>query len=180
MGVFYVDTKKAARYSALSGLVKGSIPSGVIHNINDPGSPVKGVSCRSSETSSGIYWNGKIPPRRKPLLLKGVRQCGKTWTLKHFGEKHFANAVEFSFDRDPGLASFFSGAYDAKRIISRLSAYCGQKIVPQETLVIFDEIQSCPNALNSLKYFCEDAPEYAIAAAGTACKIAVRRVYYPR
>ena len=115
----------------------------------------------------------KDSPRRKPLLLKGVRQCGKTWTLKHFGEKHFANVVEFTFDKDPGLASFFSGAYDAKRILSRLSAYCGQMIVPQETLVIFDEIQTCPNALNALKYFCEDAPEYAIAAAGSLIGLAL-------
>ena len=115
----------------------------------------------------------KDSPRRKPLLLKGVRQCGKTWTLKHFGEKHFANVVEFTFDKDPGLASFFSGAYDAKRILSRLSAYCGEKIVPQETLVIFDEIQTCPNALNALKYFCEDAPEYAIAAAGSLIGLAL-------
>ena len=109
----------------------------------------------------------KKSPRRKPLLLKGVRQCGKTWLLKHFGERHFANAVEFTFDKDPGLASFFAGAYDVRKMISRLSAYCGQKIVPQETLIIFDEIQTCPDALNSLKYFCEDAPEYAIAAAGS-------------
>ena len=115
----------------------------------------------------------KDSPRRKPLLLKGVRQCGKTWTLKHFGEKHFANVVEFTFDKDPGLASFFSGACDAKRILSRLSAYCGEKIVPQETLVIFDEIQTCPNALNALKYFCEDAPEYAIAAAGSLIGLAL-------
>ena len=118
-----------------------------------------------------LEWKGS--PRRKPLLLKGVRQCGKTWALKHFGEKHFANVVEFTFDKDPGLASFFSGAYDAKRILSRLSAYCGKKIVPQETLVIFDEIQTCPNALNALKYFCEDAPEYAIAAAGSLIGLAL-------
>ena len=118
-----------------------------------------------------LEWKGS--PRRKPLLLKGVRQCGKTWTLKHFGEKHFANVVEFTFDKDPGLASFFSGAYDAKRILSRLSAYCGKKIVPQETLVIFDEIQTCPNALNALKYFCEDASEYAIAAAGSLIGLAL-------
>ena len=118
-----------------------------------------------------VEW--KDSSHRKPLLLKGVRQCGKTWTLKHFGEKYFANTVEFTFDKDPGLASFFSGAYDARRIISRLSAYCGKKIVPQETLVIFDEIQTCPDALNSLKYFCEDAPEYAIAAAGSLIGLAL-------
>ena len=115
----------------------------------------------------------KNSPRRKPLLLKGVRQCGKTWLLKHFGERYFANVVEFTFDKDPGLASFFSGAYDVRKIISRLSAYCGEKIVPQETLIIFDEIQTCPDAVNSLKYFCEDAPEYAVAAAGSLIGLAL-------
>ena len=124
-----------------------------------------------------VEWKDSL--HRKPLLLKGVRQCGKTWTLRHFGEKYFANTVEFTFDKDPGLASFFSGAYDARRIISRLSAYCGQKIVPQETLVIFDEIQTCPDALNSLKYFCEDAPEYAIAAAGSLIGLHPQRVPLP-
>ncbi len=115
----------------------------------------------------------KISSRRKPLLLKGVRQCGKTWILKHFGEKYFANMVEFNFDKDPGLTSFFSGTYDTKRIISQLSAYSGKKIVPNETLVLFDEIQTCPNALYALKYFCEDAPEYAIAAAGSLIGLAL-------
>ena len=64
----------------------------------------------------------KESPLRKPLLLKGVRQCGKTWILKHFGEKHFASVVTFNFDRDSRLASFFAGAYDPQRIISQLSA----------------------------------------------------------
>ena len=115
----------------------------------------------------------KNSPRRKPLLLKGVRQCGKTWILKHFGEKYFANTVLFNFDHDPALASFFSGTYAPRKIISRLSAYCGQKISPQDTLIVFDEIQTCPNALNALKYFCEDAPEYAVAAAGSLIGLAL-------
>ena len=115
----------------------------------------------------------KDSPRRKPLLLKGVRQCGKTWILKHFGEKYFADVVDFNFDKDPGLASFFSGTYDAGSILSRLSAYCGRKIAPRETLILFDEIQTCPNALNALKYFCEDAPEYAVAAAGSLIGLAL-------
>ncbi|MCI5780049.1 MAG: AAA family ATPase [Lentisphaeria bacterium] len=118
-----------------------------------------------------VEW--KDSPRRKPLLLNGVRQCGKTWALKHFGEEHFADAVDFNFDKDPGLASFFTGACDVRRIISQLSVYCGRKIVPRETLIIFDEIQTCPNALNSLKYFCEDAPEYAVAAAGSLIGLAL-------
>ncbi len=121
--------------------------------------------------SNLLAW--KNSPRRKPLLLKGVRQCGKTWLLKHFGAKHFSDVVEFNFDKDPGLMSFFSGTYDVQRIVSQLSSYCGKRIVPQETLVIFDEIQTCPDALNSLKYFCEDAPEYTIAAAGSLIGLAL-------
>lgn len=109
----------------------------------------------------------KDSPRRKPLILKGVRQCGKTWILRHFGATSFTNTVEFNFDRDDALASFFAGAFDVKQILSQLSAYSGQRIVPQETLIIFDEIQTCPRALNALKYFCEDAPEYAIVSAGS-------------
>lgn len=110
---------------------------------------------------------------RKPLLLKGVRQCGKTWILKHFGEKFFANVVDFNFDKDPALAALFAGAYDPRKIIAQLSAYSGQRITPRDTLIIFDEIQNCPNALNSLKYFCEDAPEFMVAAAGSLIGIAL-------
>ncbi len=109
----------------------------------------------------------KKSPMRKPLLLKGVRQCGKSWILRYFGKNYFENAVEFSFDKDTDLASFFEGRLDVRRILSNLSAYVGQPIVPEKTLVVFDEIQTCPRALSSLKYFCEDAPEYYIASAGS-------------
>ena len=115
----------------------------------------------------------KESPFRKPLLLKGVRQCGKTWILKHFGKKYFAKTVDFNFDKESELASFFAGTYDPRKIIIQLSAYCGQKITPHDTLIIFDEIQTCPNALNALKYFCEDAPEYAVAAAGSLIGLAL-------
>ncbi len=112
-----------------------------------------------------IQW--KDSKYRRPLLLKGVRQCGKSWILKYFGSKCFSNYVEFNFEKHPELFSFFDGPYDVSRILTNLSAYSGHRIVPQDTLVIFDEVQLCPRALNSLKYFCEDAPEYAIAAAGS-------------
>ena len=115
----------------------------------------------------------KNSPRRKPLLLKGVRQCGKSWILEHFGKENFTNTVSFNFERTPELASFFGGAYEPQRILTNLSAYSGQRILAQETLVIFDEIQTCPRALNSLKYFCEEAPEYAIASAGSLIGIAL-------
>ncbi len=109
----------------------------------------------------------KNSTRRKPLLLKGVRQCGKSWVLNHFGQSRFSNVVSLNFDKDPELNGFFEGSYEPRRILSALSAYTHEKILPQETLLIFDEIQACPRALNSLKYFCEDASEYAIAAAGS-------------
>ncbi len=115
----------------------------------------------------------KNSSRRKPLLLRGVRQCGKSWILKKFGETHFTNYVVFNFEQNPELASFFDGAYEPKRILTNLSAFCGERILQQETLIIFDEIQNCPRALNSLKYFCENAPEYAIAAAGSLIGIAL-------
>ena len=122
-------------------------------------------------TKQLIEW--KNSSRRKPLLLKGVRQCGKSWILEHFGKSNFDNVVSFNFEKNPELSTFFSGAYEPQRILTNLSAYCGQRIIPNATLVIFDEIQTCPRALNSLKYFCEEAPEYAIASAGSLIGIAL-------
>lgn len=120
-----------------------------------------------------VQW--KDSKYRKPLLLKGVRQCGKSWILKYFGNNFFSDYVEFNFEKHPELVSFFDGPYDVTRILTNLNAYSGHRIVPQETLVIFDEVQLCPRALNSLKYFCEDAPEYSIAAAGSLIGLAVAK-----
>ena len=100
---------------------------------------------------------------RKPLILNGVRQCGKTWLLKHFGQQCFDDVAYFNFEHDRAILSFFEGSYDPARIITQLSAFADKQIMPQKTLLIFDEIQVCPRAMVSLKYFCEDAPEYAIA-----------------
>ena len=116
-------------------------------------------------TAALLRW--KASARRKPLLLKGVRQCGKTWLLTHFGKEHFDSCAYFNFDRQQGLSSLFDGDYDPAQLLLRLSAFSGQQLVPGNTLIVFDEIQLCPRALNSLKYFCEEAPEYAIAAAGS-------------
>jgi len=112
-----------------------------------------------------IRW--KNSTRRKPLILNGVRQCGKTWLLKEFGARAFDDTAYLNFERDGNLASFFQGTYEPTIILRNLSAYIGRAIVPGGTLLIFDEIQRCPRALNSLKYFCEEAPEYAIASAGS-------------
>lgn len=103
---------------------------------------------------------------RKPLVLKGARQVGKTWALRDFGERCFARTAYFNFDSDPDLVQIFD-VKDPHETIRLLEYVAGFKFVPDETLVVFDEIQQCPNALNSLKYFKEDAPEYFIVAAGS-------------
>ena len=117
----------------------------------------------------------KNAPNRKPLIVNGVRQCGKTWLLKEFGKKEFASALYFNFERDPGLSAFFEGVLDPRTIIRKLEIYAATEVVPEKTLLIFDEIQTCPRALTSLKYFCEEAPEYFIAAAGSLLGISLTR-----
>lgn len=112
-----------------------------------------------------VKW--KNSTTRKPLILNGVRQCGKTWLLKEFGARAFDDAVYLNFERDKNLASFFQEAYEPTVILRNLGAYTGRTIAPDRTLLVFDEIQRCPRALNSLKYFCEETPEYAIASAGS-------------
>lgn len=112
-----------------------------------------------------VKWkNGK---NRKPLILKGARQVGKTSLLKLFGKKEFQDVAYFNFEERPELKSNFQHSKEVNRILQNLSVIHGKKIMPQETLIIFDEIQECNEALNTLKYFCENAPEYAIAAAGS-------------
>ena len=112
---------------------------------------------------------------RKPLILQGVRQVGKTWLLKHFGKEHFESIAYFNFDQQSELKQFFVTTKDTKRILQNLSLVHGKPILPQKTLVIFDEIQECNDALNALKYFCEDCPEYAIACAGSLLGVALSR-----
>ena len=109
----------------------------------------------------------KDNPHRKPLILQGARQVGKTYSLLEFGRNYYENVAYFNFDHDDGLAELFVHTKDPKRIIEQLSLANGKKINPSTTLIIFDEIQECPNALNSLKYFCEEAREYHVACAGS-------------
>lgn len=109
----------------------------------------------------------KDAPRRKPLVLNGARQVGKTWLLKEFGKTAFANVAYVSFDNNPQLSALFDEGYDLPRLLLGIQAETGVRITPEETLIIFDEIQECPKALTSLKYFCEQMPEQAIAAAGS-------------
>ena len=120
-----------------------------------------------------IKW--KDAPGRKPILLKGARQIGKTWAMETFGHECFEYCVKFDFDRQPELKSVFQTTKSPQRIIKELSLYCDQPIVAGRTLMIFDEIQECEEALNSLKYFCEDAPQYHIIAAGSLLGVAVKK-----
>ena len=109
----------------------------------------------------------KNSPDRKPLVLKGARQVGKTWLMKEFGEKEYVNYVYFNFDEEASLSSIFEANKSPHRIIELLSVLSGQMITPSDTLVIFDEVQECPSALNALKYFREKANDYHIIAAGS-------------
>lgn len=104
---------------------------------------------------------------RKPLLLFGARQTGKTWVLRKFGEQEFEHCAYFNFDEEVRLGELFEGSKDPNRIVEQLSHQVGFVITPVNTLFIFDEIQACPKAIESLKYFCEKAPDYAITAAGS-------------
>ncbi len=112
-----------------------------------------------------IAWKNQV--NRKPLLLNGARQVGKTHLLKTFGKAAFKNIAYFNFEEQPLLKQFFENNKDTEGIISNLSLVNGSTIKLEETLIIFDEIQECNEALNSLKYFNENAPRYAIVAAGS-------------
>ena len=111
--------------------------------------------------------NWKSSEERKPMILKGARQVGKTWLMKEFGRNYYESYVYFNFDAEDELKSVFAANKNPHRIIELLSMIAGKKIVPGETLIIFDEIQECPEALNALKYFKEDANDYHIIAAGS-------------
>lgn len=112
-----------------------------------------------------VEWKGS--ERRKPLIVNGARQVGKTWILKEFGKLHFESVAYVSLDKDERARRFFEPDLDPRRIVSSLSLYLDMDIDPGRTLVVLDEIQSCPAAITSLKYFCEDAQEYHVAAAGS-------------
>jgi len=118
-----------------------------------------------------IEW--KQNPNKKPLILQGVRQCGKTYLLKEFGSLYYSDVFYCKFDDDKSLAGFFELDLNPRRIIKDMSVFRGKDIKPQTTLIIFDEIQSCGKALTALKYFCEDAPEYHVIAAGSLLGVAV-------
>lgn len=117
----------------------------------------------------------KQSSHRKPLILQGVRQVGKTWILKEFGRQSYKNTAYFNFDESPEYQQFFETTKDVRRILQNLMLASAQQIVPEDTLIIFDEIQDCPNVINSLKYFCENAPEYHVACAGSLLGITLAK-----
>lgn len=120
-----------------------------------------------------IEWKRKR--NRKPLIIRGARQVGKTWIMKEFGRLHYENVVYINFDNNERMKQVFNLDMDIKRIISALKIESGKEIQPENTLLIFDEIQEVPKALTSLKYFYEENPEYHIVAAGSLLGVALHR-----
>ncbi|GHT45957.1 ATPase [Bacteroidia bacterium] len=120
-----------------------------------------------------IDWKNSYSPRM-PLVLQGARQIGKTYVLKEFGTKYYENVIYANFDSDVSLRGYFEGDLKPDRIIAILEEYFASTIHPQKTLIVFDEIQECPRALTSLKYFAEAAPQYDIIAAGSLLGVALK------
>ena len=112
-----------------------------------------------------LKWKNR--PNHKPLIIQGIRQVGKTWLMKEFGRLHYKNTAYIRFEKNERMAKLFSGDLDAENLIAGLEMEVRQKITPGSTLIIFDEIQACPNVLVSLKYFNENIPQYDIVAAGS-------------
>lgn len=115
----------------------------------------------------------KTSKRRKPLIIEGARQVGKTWLMKEFGEQAYENTIYINFDSNSRMAELFASDLDIERLIMGLELYSGRKINPENTLLIFDEVQEVPRALASLKYFYENAPQYHIVCAGSLLGIAL-------
>ena len=115
----------------------------------------------------------KKKPNRKPLIIQGARQVGKTWLMKEFGSQEYENTVYLNFDVDERLSALFEQNIDPAKIISSIELLMGEKIDAARTLIVFDEVQEVPRALTSLKYFCEQAPEYNIVCAGSLLGVAL-------
>ena len=110
-------------------------------------------------------WNALS--RRKPLILEGARQVGKTWLMREFAQTHYDNVIYARFDKNRILRTIFDQDFEVNRILESLEILFHVKVVPGKTILLFDEIQACKNALTSLKYFCEDRPDVPIIAAGS-------------
>lgn len=110
---------------------------------------------------------------RKPLILRGARQVGKTWLMREFGKNNYKKCAYISMDENERMENVFREAFDIERILLALEIEVGFKITPEDTLIIFDEIQEIPRALKALKYFYEQAPQYYVMAAGSLLGIAL-------
>lgn len=117
----------------------------------------------------------KQSKHRKPLIIEGARQVGKTWLMKEFGRQAYADTIYINFDSNSRMAELFASNLDTERLITGLELYAGHKIDPDNSLLIFDEVQEVPRALTSLKYFCENAPQYHIVCAGSLFGIALHQ-----
>lgn len=120
----------------------------------------------------------KESKHRKPLILQGARQVGKTYSVLEFGRNNYENVVYFNFETNPKLNETFEENISPDYLVPILSHIAGQTIVKEKTLIIFDEVQLCERALTSLKYFCEDAPDYHIIVAGSLLGVAINRAEY--
>ncbi|MBU8902758.1 MAG: AAA family ATPase, partial [Victivallales bacterium] len=117
----------------------------------------------------------KDNPTRKPLIIRGARQVGKTWLMKEFGKSFFSNVAYINFDNNQRMQQVFQEGYDIEHLITALQIESGVLISAADTLIIFDEVQDVPQALASLKYFHENAPEYAIISAGSLLGVAMHK-----
>ena len=125
-----------------------------------------------------LEWKNR--PNRKPLIIKGARQVGKTWLMREFGRQHFKKVAYVTFYNNKRMARVFDDDYDIDRIIMNINIETKTEVTPGDTLIIFDEIQEAPKAMESLKYFCENAPQYAIVAAGSLLGVAIHKgISYP-
>jgi predicted AAA+ superfamily ATPase len=124
-------------------------------------------------TAINELYQWKARKVRKPLIIRGARQVGKTWLMKHFGGVAYEYCIYLSFDNNRQMRALFSADLDVNRLITGIELYAGQKINPANTLIIFDEVQEIPQALTSLKYFYENAPQYQIICAGSLLGIAL-------
>ncbi len=123
-----------------------------------------------------LEWKNDL--NKKPLLVYGARQVGKTYSIVEFGKRYYDNIVYLNFEGNANLKQVFDSDLNPKRILIELEAISGQRIMGEKTLIIFDEIQECERALTSLKYFCEDCPQYHVIAAGSLLGLALNRGQY--
>ena len=124
-----------------------------------------------------LTWKNKTGSRL-PLIVNGARQVGKTYILRKFGAEQFKNVIYINLETNLTIASYFTDNIAPERLLRYLEASTGERIIPGETLIILDEIQSCERALTSLKYFCEETPEFHIVAAGSLLGVAINRQRY--